>query len=102
LRINSMTVAAVFMKEEMLDFSAELSMDESEVGVVATGEVSLSLTGNRWDMSSVELDGDTRSRDRRFEDRTLASFLPGVGVKEDIKMMFLISSKVDWCAPTSL
>jgi hypothetical protein len=45
-------------------------------------------------MSSLEFEDETRSRDKRFEDRTLASFLPGVGVNEDMRMIFLMSSKV--------
>jgi hypothetical protein len=88
-----MTVEAVFMKEEMLDSLAKASVEETSS--VVAGRTSLCPRGNRWLMSIVELDDETRSRDKRFDDRTLASFLPGVGVNEDIRMIFLMSSKVD-------
>ena len=88
-----MTVEAVFMKEEMLDSLAKAAVEET--GSVVAGRASLVPRGNRWAMISFELDGETRSRDKRFEDRTLASFLPGVGVNEDMRMIFLMSSKVD-------
>jgi hypothetical protein len=91
--MSSITVEAVFMKEEMLDSLAKASVEETSS--VVTGRTSLCPRGNRWLMSSVELDDETRSRDKRLDDRTLASFLPGVGVNEDIKMIFLMSSKVD-------
>lgn len=91
--MSSITVEAVFMKEEMLDSLAKASVEE--MSSVVAGRASLCPRGNRWVMSSCELEDETRSRDKRFEDRTLASFLPGVGVNEDMRIIFLMSSKVD-------